>query len=80
MPEDLDWIISTARQQDPSLDQHVAEALAAAALPLASGLEGPDAPEIARQLLADHPDCDPSAANAVAVATVDYLRAATDDA
>ncbi len=78
MTEDLDWIVSTARQQDPALDHHVAETLAAVALPLARHLDDPEASEIARQLLADFPEGDASAANAVAVATVDYLRAATD--
>lgn len=79
MAEDLEWIVSTARQQDPALDHHVAETLAAAALPRARELDDADAPEIARQLLADFPECDASAANAVAVATVNYLSAATDN-
>jgi hypothetical protein len=74
MPDDLDWIVSTARKQDPSLDHEIATELAAEALPLAQAAAGLDAPTIARELLSAHPSYGASSANAVAVATVDFLQ------
>lgn len=70
MAEDVDWIASTAMQQDPSLEHGIACELAGAALKLAPVA---DPPELARQLLSAHASYGASAANAVAVATVDYL-------
>jgi hypothetical protein len=72
MADALDWIVSTARQKDASLDHVVAESLAAEALRLLPELPEPDAPELARRLLAANPDCGPSAANVVAKAAVDF--------
>lgn len=73
MPDDVEWIASTARQRDPSLEHAVALELAQRALPIARGLEELDAPEIARQLLAGS-EQGASSVNAVAVATVDFLQ------
>ena len=72
MAEDLDWIVSSARQQDASLDHVLAEQLATSALPLARGL---DAPAVARALMERYPDVGVSEINAVARATVEYLEA-----
>jgi len=77
MADDVEWIASTARQSDPSLEHEIAVELAAEALPLGRSLRELDAPEIARQLLAAHPSYGASSVNAVAVATVDYLEQAS---
>ena len=69
MAVDLEWIVSTARQADPSLDHDVAVVLASAALGQLSAAH--DAPELARALLAAHPEHGATAANVVAKATVD---------
>jgi hypothetical protein len=73
MADDLDWIVSTARQHDVSLDHVVAQTLAAEALEVLAGLADVDAPEIARRLLAAHPEHGASSANVVARAAVDYV-------
>ena len=73
MPNDVEWVVSTARQQDPSLEHDVAATLAAPALALAAAQAEPDAPAVARERLARYKEHGASAANAVAVAAVDYL-------
>jgi hypothetical protein len=70
MADDLDWIVSTARRSDPSLDHVLAEELAAAAVRLAPGQ---DPAAVARGLLEAYPAADVSQLNVVARAAVDYL-------
>ena len=69
---DTDWVAQTARTADPSLDEATARDLAGDAWQHLRQVKEFDAPEIARRLLADHPDAGASAANFVAKAAVDF--------
>lgn len=71
---DVDWVVSTARQHDASLEQDVALALATEAYGLLREVGSPDAPALARALMARH-QADVSHLNAVAKATVDFFEA-----
>lgn len=69
---DADWVAQTARTADPSLDEATARELATDAWRHLREVREPDAPEIARRLLADHRDAGASAANFVAKAAVEF--------
>lgn len=71
---DVDWVVSTARQHDPSLEQEVAVALATEAYGLLRDLGSGDAPALSRALMALHDDRGVSELNAVAKATVDFFE------
>lgn len=71
---DVDWVASTARQHDPSLEQDVAVALATEAYGLLVEIGSADAPALARELLSGHPSLGVSEINAVAKATVDFFE------
>ena len=75
MSQDLEWIVSTARQSDPSLDHDIAQKLAGEALRILAGTEPADAPSVARALFAAHPRYGATSANVVATAAIDYLAA-----
>ena len=82
MADDLDWIVSTARQHDQSLDHDIAVVLAQEALQILRGPQAPessDAPAVARALLAAHPEYGASTANVIAKAAVDFLAAPIQD-
>ena len=79
MGDDLDWIVSTARQHDSSLEHDIAATLAAEALDLLRSGASPDAPELARALFAAHPEYGASTANVVAKAAVDYVTSGRPD-
>lgn len=64
---DVERIAAAACQQDPGLPHETAVLLARAALPLLEQV-GPDAPEIARRLMAAHPGIGATPANVVALA------------
>ena len=63
-------VASAARAQDPSLGEDAALTLATQALAL---VDGADAAELARALLAAEPETDVSWVNAVATATVEHF-------
>jgi hypothetical protein len=71
MADDLEWIVSTARQRDPSMEHDVAVALAGDAVARVGAAQ--DAPDLARQLLAAHPDYGATAANVVATAAFELV-------
>ena len=70
---DADWVASTARQKDPGLPEETARELAVYAWDHLRAHGEPDAPEIARRLMADHPKAGATAANVVATAAVDFV-------
>ena len=62
---DADWVAATARQKDPGLPEETARLLAQeAGTHLRAGAA--DAPDLARRLLAAHPESGATAANMVA--------------
>lgn len=73
MPDDLlSWVVSTAMHADPALELPVAAEMAARAIYLVEQQPEPDAPEVARALLADF-DYGASTASVVARAAVDVV-------
>jgi hypothetical protein len=67
-------IVLRAMSHDPGLDEDLARRLADAALKyISAGVDAEDAPELARQMLADDPETDASAASVVAAAAADAL-------
>ena len=71
---DADWVASSARERDPGLPPETARELAVHAWDHLRQTRDPDAPEIARRLLADHPTAGATAANVVAVAAIAYCE------
>lgn len=71
MADDLEWIVSTARQRDPSLEHDVALDLARDAAARVGAAQ--DAPDLARQLLAGHPAYGATAVNVVATAVFELV-------
>ena len=68
---DVDGVAAAARQKDPGLSIELAGRLAEQAGRHLRELGRPDAPEIARRLLADHPEHGATPAAIVAVAAVE---------
>lgn len=71
---DADWVASLARQQDPGLPPETARLLAGQAWGHLRSIGSPDAPELARRLLAEHPESGATAANQVATAAVAFVK------
>jgi hypothetical protein len=71
---DADWVASAARQKDPGLPEETARELAVYAWEHLRAVGEPDAPEIARRLLADHRQAGATAANVVATAAVEFCQ------
>ena len=77
-PLDPDEVAAAARRADPGLPPETARLLAAGALAhLRDGAT--DAPDVARRLLADHPEAGASAAAVVARAAVETASAQLDE-
>lgn len=72
---DADWVAATARTADPGLPEEMARELAVYAWDHLRAVGELDAPEVARRLLADHPDAGASPAAVVAKAAVDFCQA-----
>lgn len=72
---DADWVAATARTADPGLPEEMARELAVYAWDHLRAIGELDAPEVARRLLADHPDAGASPAAVVAKAAVDFCQA-----
>jgi len=71
---DAAWVAAQARASDPGLPEETARELALYAGEHLREIGALDAPEIARRLLADHPQAGASPAAVVAKAAVDYCR------
>jgi hypothetical protein len=71
---DADWVASAARERDPGLPTETARELAVYAWDHLRETGELDAPEIARRLLADHPDAGATAANVVALSAVTHCQ------
>lgn len=69
---DADWVASAARERDPGLPAETARELAVYAWDHLREMRSPDAPELARRLLAEHHAAGATAANVVAMAAVAY--------
>jgi hypothetical protein len=72
---DADWVAAAARRADPGLPEETGRELAVYAWEHLRAMGEPDAPELARRLLADHPVAGATAANVVAKAAVDFCQA-----
>lgn len=72
---DADWVAATARTADPGLPEEMARELAVYAWDHLRAVGELDAPEVARRLLADHPEAGASPAAVVAKAAVDFCQA-----
>lgn len=72
---DADWVAATARTADPGLPEETARELAVYAWDHLRGVGKLDAPEVARRLMADHPDVGATPAAVVAKAAVDFCQA-----
>ena len=72
---DADWVAATARSADPGLPEETARELAVYAWDHLRAIGEPDAPEVARRLLADHKAAGATAAAVVAKAAVDFCAA-----
>lgn len=72
---DADWVAQSARQSDPGLPPETAVLLAADAWVHLQASPDADAPEVARALLADHPESGATAANVVARAALEFIGA-----
>lgn len=73
-PYDAAWVAAQARASDPGLPEETARELALYAGEHLRAIGELDAPEVARRLLADHPQAGASPAAVVAKAAVDYCR------
>ena len=71
---DVEGVAAAARQKDPSLSTELASELAVEAGRHLREIGRPDAPEIARRLLADHPEHGATPAALVAVAAVEWCE------
>ena len=69
---DADWVASAARERDPGLPPETARELAVYAWDHLREMRTPDAPELARRLLAEHEVAGATAANVVALSAVAY--------
>jgi hypothetical protein len=72
---DAERVAATARSKDPGLPDHTARELAVYAWDHLRAVGELDAPEVARRLMADHPDAGASPAAVVARAAVDFCEA-----
>jgi hypothetical protein len=72
---DPDRVAGNACTKDPGLPEELARELAVYAWDHLRAIGELDAPELARRLLADHPDAGATPANVVARAAVDLCRA-----
>lgn len=72
---DADWVASAARAHDPGLPEQMARELAVYAWEHLRELHELDAPEVARRLMADHPQAGATPAAVVAKAAVDFCEA-----
>jgi hypothetical protein len=72
---DASWVAATARSKDPGLPEHTASELAEYAWEHLRSLGRLDAPEVARRLMADHPEAGATPAAVVARAAVDFCEA-----
>jgi len=72
---DADWVAASACSHDPGLDRELARQLAVEAWQHLSETHELDAPEVARRLLADHPEAGATPATVVAKAAVDFCQA-----
>lgn len=72
---DAEWVANSARTADPGLPEETARELAVYAWDHLRAIGEPDAPEVARRLLADHEVAGATAANVVAKAAVDFCEA-----
>jgi hypothetical protein len=70
---DVEQVAADARTHDPGLPPETAALLAREAGEHLSALGDPDAPEVARRLLADHPEAGASAAAVVARAACTHV-------
>lgn len=73
-PYDPAWVAAQARASDPGLPEETARELALYAGEHLRAIGELDAPEVARRLLADHPQAGATPATVVAKAAVDYCR------
>ncbi len=71
---DAAWVAAQARASDPGLPEETARELALYAGEHLREIGALDAPEVARRLLADHPQAGATPATVVAKAAVDYCR------
>lgn len=69
---DDDLVVALARGKDPGLPEETARELAVLAREHLRAVGEPDAPEVARRLLADHREAGATAANVVARAAVEH--------
>ena len=69
---DASWVAATARSADPGLPEETARELAVYAWEHLRAVGELDAPEVARRLMADHPDAGATPAAVVAKAAVDF--------
>ena len=72
---DADWVAVTARSKDPGLPEHTARELAVYAWEHLRAIGELDAPEVARRLMADHPDAGATPAAVVARSAVEFCEA-----
>ena len=70
---DAAWVAAAARQLDPGLPPETAALLAGEALGHLRAIGSPDLPELARRLLADHPEAGATPANMVARAACEFV-------
>ena len=69
---DAAWVASAAQQLDPGLPGETAQLLAGEAFAHLRVIGSPDLPELARRLLADHPEAGATPANMVARAACEF--------
>ena len=72
---DANWVAATARSKDPGLPEHTACELAEYAWDHLRSIGRLDAPEVARRLMADHPQAGATPAAVVARAAVEFCEA-----
>ena len=72
---DADRVAATARSKDPGLPEHTARELAVYAWEHLRAVGELDAPEVARRLMADHPDAGATPAAVVARSAVEFCEA-----
>lgn len=72
---DADWVAAAARSHDPGLSDVLARDFAARAWEHLRELGRLDAPEVARRLLAEHPEVGATPATVVARAAVEFCEA-----
>ena len=72
---DAAWVAATARSKDPGLPEETARELAVYAWEHLRAVQQLDAPEVARRLMADHPEAGATPAAVVARAAVEFCEA-----